>query len=264
MFGLALSCCVSVLSLFVLGVGNVMWRFGLPGRRYHRSVYELVREAALSLGRDGRVFSVADVIRYIRGKYPDCPYSDNSFRMHLLGLSINNRHAPTRWPSLYKRAFLIQVSSSRFRLARPGEDSLEDSWEAGTGEVDLRGLEEVGYSLSLERDLEDYLSRNLDVVEEGLRLVERQKDLPGIGRLDILARDRSGTPVVIELKAGQADEKAVGQLQAYMEYLREQGHKNIRGILIASSYTPKAVYAAKAVKNIKLARYKVQFKIEYI
>ena len=104
---------------------------GLPGRRYHRSVYELVREAALFLGRGGRVFSDADVIRYIRGKYPDCPYSDNSFGMHLLGLSINNRHAPTRWPSLYRRAFLIQVSSTRFRLARPGKLGLVRMISAG-------------------------------------------------------------------------------------------------------------------------------------
>ncbi len=236
----------------------------MPGRRYHKNVYELVREAALSLGRDGRVFSDADVIRYIRKKYPDCPYSDNSFRMHLLGLSINNRHAPTRWPSLYKRAFLIQVSSTRFRLAKLGEGDVEVSEEVEVGEDAAREFEEVGYSLSLERDLEDYLSRNLDAVEEGLKLVERQKELPGIGRLDILARDRNGNFVVIELKAGQADEKAVGQLQAYMEYLREQSYENVRGILIAASYTPKAVYAAKAVKNIELARYEVQFKIQYL
>ena len=71
----------------------------MPGRRYHKSVYELVREAALSLGSGGRVFSDADVVRYIRGKYPDCPYSNASFKMHLLGLSINNRYAPTCWPS---------------------------------------------------------------------------------------------------------------------------------------------------------------------
>ncbi|RLG74820.1 MAG: hypothetical protein DRO12_06400 [Thermoprotei archaeon] len=241
-----------------------MFGAGLPGRRYRKSVYELVREAALSLGRGGRVFSDAEVIRYIRVKYPDCPYSDNSFKMHLLGLSINNRHAPTRWPSLYKRAFLIQVSSNKFRLAKPEESSMESSEGVEVSEDITPEFEEVGYSLSLERDLEDYLSRNLDVVEEGLRLVERQKELPGVGRLDILARDRSGNFVVIELKAGQADERAVGQLQAYMEYLREHGYRNVRGILIAASYTPKAVYAAKAVKDIRLARYEVQFKIEYL
>ena len=149
-------------------------------------------------------------------------------------------------------------------IAKPGEGDVEVSEEVEVGEDVASEFEEVGYSLSLERDLEDYLSRNLDAVEEGLRLVERQKELPGIGRLDILARDRKGNFVVIELKAGQADEKAVGQLQAYIEYQREQGYENVRGILIAASYTPKAVYAAKAVKNIKLARYEVQFKIQYL
>ena len=70
--------------------------------------------------------------------------------------------------------------------------------------------------------------------------------------------------IAIELNARITVEKAISWLQAYIEYLREQGYGNIRGILIAASYTPKAVYAAKAVRNIKLARYEVQFKIEYL
>jgi len=235
----------------------------LPGRRYYKSVYELVYEAAHVLGRNGRVFSDLDVIRYIHSKYPDCPYSDNSFKMHLLGLSINNKHAPKHWPNLYKKAFLIQVKSNKFRLANPEEEKAIASEHSMYEEVESESTD-LGYSLSLERDLEDYLSMNLDVIEEGLKLVERQKELPGVGKLDILARDRDGNYVVIELKAGQADEKAVGQLQAYIEYLREQGYENIRGILIAASYTQKAVYAAKAVKHIKLAKYEVEFKIHYI
>ncbi len=235
----------------------------MPGRRYFKSVYELVYEATHVLGRDGRVFSDLDVIKYIRNKYPDCPYSDNSFKMHLLGLSINNRHGPTRWPNLYKRAFLIQVKSNVFRLAKPEEGKAIVSEHSIYREVRQKSTD-PGYSLSLERDLEDYLSKNLDVIEDGLKLVERQKELPEVGRLDILARDRFGNLVVIELKAGQADEKAVGQLQAYMEYLRELGYENIRGILIAASYTRKAIYAAKANKDIKLAKYKVEFKINYV
>lgn len=234
----------------------------MPGRRYHKSVYELVFEAAHVLGKDGGIFRDTDVIMYVREKYPDCPYSDNSFRMHLLGLSINNRHAPRRWPNLYRRAFLVQVSSNKFRLAdREGQASLGDEEENESLGYEI---EDISYSLSLERDLEDYLSRNLSAVEEGLKLLDRQKELPGVGRLDILAEDKQGNPVVIELKAGPADEKAVGQLQAYIEYLREQGYNNVRGILIAASYNPKAIYAAKAVKHIKLAKYKVEFKIQYI
>ena len=116
----------------------------LPGRRYLKSVYELVREATLFLGRNGRVFSDADVIRYIRENYPDCPYSDNSFRMHLLGLSVNNKHAPTRWPSLYRRAFLVQVSSNKFRLAKPGEGRTQPYEEAEVSENVTRKFEEIG------------------------------------------------------------------------------------------------------------------------
>jgi len=203
----------------------------LPGRRYFRSVYELVREAALVLGRDGRVFSDADVIRYIRSKYPDCPYSDNSFRMHLYGLSINNKHAPKRWPNLYKRAFLLQLRSNKFKLS---ETTLKTESTDMEQYEPISEIQDIGYSLSLERDLEDFLSNNLGVLEEGLKLIERQKELPGVGRLDILAKDKNGNYVVIELKAGNADEKAVGQLLAYIEYLKEQGYKNIREILVAA------------------------------
>ena len=203
----------------------------MPGRRYFRSVYELVREAALVLGRDGRVFSDDDVIRYIRNKYPDCPYSDNSFRMHLYGLSINNRHAPKRWPNLYKRAFLLQLRSNKFKLS---ETTLKTESTDMEQYKPILEIQDIGYSLSLERDLEDFLSNNLGVLEEGLKLIERQKELPGVGRLDILAKDKNGNYVVIELKAGNADEKAVGQLLAYIEYLKEQGYKNIREILVAA------------------------------
>ena len=233
----------------------------MPGRRYFRSVYELVREAALVLGRDGGVFSDADVIRYIRSKYPDCPYSDNSFRMHLYGLSINNKHAPKRWPNLYKRAFLLQLRSNKFKLS---ETTLKTESTDMEQYKPILEIQDIGYSLSLERDLEDFLSNNLGVLEEGLKLIERQKELPGIGRLDILAKDKNGNYVVIELKAGEANEKAIGQLLAYIEYLKEKGYKNIRGILVAASYTTKAIYAVKAIEYIKLAKYSIEFKIEYI
>lgn len=91
--------------------------------------------------------------------------------------------------------------------------------------------------------------------------MKRQKHLPGVGRLDILAKDRENRWVIIELKAGVADEKAVGQLQAYMGYLGENGYETPRGILIASSYTKKALYAASVDSRVKLLRYTVEFRI---
>ncbi|OYT49096.1 MAG: hypothetical protein B6U85_00030 [Desulfurococcales archaeon ex4484_42] len=74
------------------------------------------------------------------------------------------------------------------------------------------------------------------------------------------ARDHNGNYVVIKFKADQADEKGIDQLQAYMEYLREYSYRNVGGILIASSYTSRAIYAARAIKDIKLAKYEVNLR----
>jgi len=45
-----------------------------------------------------------------------------------------------------------------------------------------------------------------------------------------------------------------------MEYLREYSYRNVGGILIASSYTSRAIYAARAIKDIKLAKYEVNLR----
>jgi RecB family endonuclease NucS len=51
--------------------------------------------------------------------------------------------------------------------------------------------EYVSNRLSLERDPEDQIVNNLDFLELGLTLVSRQETI-GVGRLDMLAKDREG------------------------------------------------------------------------
>lgn len=53
-----------------------------------------------------------------------------------------------------------------------------------------------------EEQLERYLMRHLDVVEEGLRMVDNQVQLPE-GRIDILARDTEERDVIIEIKVAK-------------------------------------------------------------
>jgi len=45
-----------------------------------------------------------------------------------------------------------------------------------------------------------------------------------------------------------------------MEYLRKYGYRNVREIPIAYSYTSRAIYAARAIKGIKLAKYEVNLR----
>ncbi|MCD6368757.1 MAG: DUF91 domain-containing protein [Thermoproteales archaeon] len=126
---------------------------------------------------------------------------------------------------------------------------------------DVEELEE-GIALSLERDLEEYLARNIECLEAGLKLKARQKDLPA-GRVDILAEDREGRLVAIELKAGEAHESSLTQLLAYISCLKEiERDREVRGILIANKFTNRVRYATRLIPYIKLKRYRVKFEFE--
>ncbi len=62
--------------------------------------------------------------------------------------------------------------------------------------------------------LEDLLTRNPDMLEEGLELVGRQTGTAG-GPLDLLGVDRDGRLVVFELKRGTLNRDAVAQIIDY-------------------------------------------------
>ena len=225
--------------------------------RYVKRLYDLIVEATSELGKDGRVFSADEVIRWVRDRYPDCPFSDSSFIMHLWGLSKNHPSAPRAWPGLYRRAFLLKLRGNNFKLLKYADEK-----EAVEGEA-LEEAELPQPTFSMEQDLERWLIKNLEQLESGLKFIDNQYSLPPVGRIDILAEDSEGQLVVIELKAGIATEQAVGQLAAYIAKLQEQEpQKKVRRILVAEDFDEKAYHAAKLIPKIKLKRYKITFQFE--
>ncbi|MFT3837947.1 MAG: endonuclease NucS [Myxococcaceae bacterium] len=76
-----------------------------------------------------------------------------------------------------------------------------------------------------EARIRDHLARNLDLIEPGLTLIEAEFKLPNPagakGFIDILARDRLGHLVVIELKrSDEAARAALHELHKYLALLR--------------------------------------------
>ncbi|MCD8550641.1 MAG: endonuclease NucS [Shewanella xiamenensis] len=147
-----------------------------------------------------------------------------------------------------------------------------DVSEIGLREVSTVDSEEseveetIEASLSLERDLHSYLARKVSDIEEGLVLepdgIEYQIDA---GRIDLLAKDSCGQLVVIELKAGMAKDSALGQLLGYIGCISELNNtKSVRGILVASGFDKRVVYAVNALTQVKLVKYSVAFKLEEI
>jgi RecB family endonuclease NucS len=82
------------------------------------------------------------------------------------------------------------------------------------------------------------------------------------GRIDITADDADGQIVVIELKAGTAQPEAVTQLLAYMGTIENTANKPVRGILVASDFHRRVVHAAKAVSNLEVKSYSIQFSFQ--
>jgi len=117
-------------------------------------------------------------------------------------------------------------------------------------------------SISLEKDLRDYLAENPDLIEKGLSLVGKEHPIEGAGRADLLCKDKRGNYIVIETKKARESEKVVGQILKYIGGLKKEGKKTTRGIIIVNEPDDKLDLAIEAVKDlIKLKYYKVSFEI---
>ena len=92
-------------------------------------------------------------------------------------------------------------------------------------------------------DLRDYLSKNLQLIEPGLRLYAEEGvsgiEFPAGGRyIAILAQDEAGAWVVIELKVSRGYDRVVGQLLRYVAWI-EKHHaepgQRVRGVIVLAA-----------------------------
>ncbi len=111
-----------------------------------------------------------------------------------------------------------------------------------------------------EKEIEDKLEKNLNKIEKGLVLIERQKRVQ-TGIIDLFCNDTHGNYVIVEIKK-KPDAKVVAQLAKYNMALVKIGinRKRIRTILVAQeiphaikeacdflNFETKTVYKEKSV-----------------
>lgn len=117
-------------------------------------------------------------------------------------------------------------------------------------------------NISLERDVQKYLYKNLDKMKEGLTTNSDRtgKEIPvDSGRIDILAEDLEGEPVIIEIKTGEAKRNVLGQIKAYMADILSNNNENVTGVIVAEDFSTKLTKAITLENNIELYTYKVKF-----
>jgi len=223
---------------------------------------------------DPGVLTTRQVIEKIYTRHPEKPWRENTISAHLIGLSVNHPSC-IHYPWARKQAFLFSLGNGRYRLWDPDKDG---KWKVTDGGVKLADESEedcvddsediVGSALSFERDLENSLVSNIEQLEQGLVIYNKddlygcQLDTGVVGRLDILAVDEEGRLVVIELKAGEVGDKVCGQLLRYMGWVKRKlagEGQEVRGIIVASGFKDRLKYAVDAMPNVLLKRYAVNF-----
>ncbi len=132
------------------------------------------------------------------------------------------------------------------------------------------GLFEVGYTENYkvegsEKDIVDFLVKNPDIIEPGLKILAREYQTIA-GNVDILAEDKDSNIVVIEVKRGIAGPEAVHQLKRYVDVLYKSFNRQIRGILVAQDISSSAFkylrdYGFKFVRISRRVLEKVQSQI---
>ncbi|MBI3467149.1 MAG: DUF1016 family protein [Planctomycetes bacterium] len=115
--------------------------------------------------------------------------------------------------------------------------------------------------ITLEQYLEDLLVEQWHTLPwaSELEYLDRQVECGTLGRIDILARDRSCRDyVVIELKRNQADDEVVGQVSRYMGWIKQHraDHEGgVRGIIVAHEATERLRSAVLPHPTISLYTY---------
>jgi hypothetical protein len=141
-------------------------------------------------------------------------------------------------------------------------------------EEEIEGDDEVEErEFAFESDLQNFLIKNLDTIEKGLKLYEDSTGVKGIEfyvpgtsrRIDIYAVDKEGTPTIIELKVSKGHERVIGQLLYYRSKIKDAlGIKKVRSIIIAKEITEELKYATREISDIELFEYQMSFNIKKV
>ena len=117
----------------------------------------------------------------------------------------------------------------------------------------------------LERVLEDILEHNLEQLERGLTLVRRQFPT-AVGPIDLLAQDRDGAYVVIELKRGRTSDRVIGQVARYLgwvtERMAEGDKKRARAIVVGREYDAGFASAITQIGGISPYTYDIRVRFD--
>jgi RecB family endonuclease NucS len=246
---------------------------------YEKPTKVLMHEFAKEQLKPGQIFERRDAVDWFAKRYPNI--RPTTVQMHVEGMSINSsdrKHHPNIKPGSGHDLF-FKVARGKYRLwnkeVDPAPNYLNGYSDFALPEsaieeesVDEAEVESSSDAFAYERDLRNYLAKNLHVVEPGLKIYE-EEDFNGIeypvgGRyIDILAIDAKGEFVVMELKVSRGYDRTAGQLLRYMAWVKKNlaGGKKVRGLIVAREISEDLKLAVSMISDVQLIEYELSFKL---
>jgi hypothetical protein len=241
---------------------------------YEKSVKMLFRDFIKEFAIEkGQVIDRQKIYSWFKQKYP--LIKQGTISAHVLLLSIN---APSRIHHPIdpngKDDLFYQIDSKRFRLYDPVLDPIPIYIKTGEEETNSQILENQTEEneFAYERDLQNFLAKNLNKIEYGLTLYNEEGinglEFPvGNRTIDILALDKHKNFVVIELKVSRGYDRVVGQILRYIAWIRKNlsdSNQKVRGVIISREITEDLLLACSETKNIELYEYSLSVSLRKI
>lgn len=125
--------------------------------------------------------------------------------------------------------------------------------------------EESGLAFRLEKEMHAAVRKQLSNLEAGLVEADNGKELSvSTGYIDIVARDKGGKLVAIELKAGKCPPGAMEQALGYAQALADERGEEVRVMLIASEFPDRIRAAAKRTIGLQLLKYEFLLRFDEV
>jgi hypothetical protein len=243
---------------------------------YNKPVRLLMKEMLdkFALG-PGESFSKQQVLDWFKSNYPKIKTSTIEAHLAKLSTNVPRRIHYNLHPGDDDLFFRINPNCFRAYDAKhdeaPIHTAVKPVVKAHDGKVPDED-EELGQTeqFAYEKDLQNYLAKNLSKIEGGLKLYE-EEGITGIevdadGRfIDILAVSAVGDFVVIELKVSRGYEKVVGQLLRYIAWVRKELAKpeqKVRGVIVAREISADLRLACSELQNVRLFEYEMSVSLK--
>jgi hypothetical protein len=166
---------------------------------------------------------------------------------------VRIRDLPEKFQMYHEASVHLPRTMSEFNIKDEDfEELVKAMWAVETVEIE-KGLIEFS-----EDAVKEYIENNYQDLDESLMEIEREYSTR-VGDGDFVGRDDKGW-VVIEVKVGTAKDNAVGQLLGYMNAVRREGKKDVRGILVAEGFTERV---REAVKSDDVSLLKFRAKLDF-